>query len=79
MIALTAGRNYAENDQERIKDEVDEFNRVAGPEILKLIGRLVQERKKGTIQTQIMLVDGRIEMVKVHMDFTLSLDGRQAG
>ena len=79
MIALTAGRNVAENDKERIAEEVDAFNRMAGPEILKLIGRLVQERKKGTIQTQIMLVDGRIETVKVHMDFTLSLDGRQAG
>ena len=79
MIALTAGRNVAENDKERIAEEVDAFNRIAGPEILKLVGRLVQERKNATVQTQIMLVEGHIDKVKIHMDFTLSLDGRQAG
>jgi hypothetical protein len=76
MIALTAGRNVPESDKERIADELDSFNKLAGPEILKLLGRLIQERKSGQVQTQIILNDGHIEKVKIHHDFTLSLDGR---
>lgn len=74
MLTLSAGRQHIDTDQERVKAELDAFNTRVGPEVLKVLTKLILERKSFAVRVQIHGTDGRIEKVQIQPDFTIALD-----
>jgi hypothetical protein len=76
MVTLTAGRNIADSEKERVKAELDAFNTRVGPEVLKVLTKFILERKSFAVRVQIHGTDGRIEKVQIQPDFTIALDAQ---
>lgn len=76
MASLHTGPIVADNEIEHVRAELDQFNRIVGPEILKTLTGFIRSGKTATIRTQIFVIDGRIDKVQIQGDYTIALDER---
>lgn len=71
---LTAGREIADTDKERIALELRSFERKAAVDFLKLLTSMIRDRRTGFARLIVQVNDGELAKVQYQTDFAVSLD-----
>jgi hypothetical protein len=74
MATLHAGTKLAESEIDLVRDELDRFNRLAGPHLLKQLTEFIRTGRTAVVRAQIFVADGRVTKVQIQPDYTITLD-----